>query len=98
MRNGTRPKTVISPTTGPVTIQVPRDRDGTFTPVIVPKRHRRLTHLRGHRRDLGRRAGTGGEGVKFWMSVLTDIKNRGVTDTFILVCDGLKGLDVVGTV
>ena len=43
VRNGTRPKTVISPTTGPVTIQVPRDRDGTFTPVIVPKRHRRLT-------------------------------------------------------
>ena len=41
-RNGTRPKTVISPTTGPVTIQ-PGDQDGTFTPVIVPKRQRRLT-------------------------------------------------------
>ncbi|TDW31623.1 mutator family transposase [Cryobacterium psychrophilum] len=26
VRNGTRPKTVISPTTGPVTIQAPRDR------------------------------------------------------------------------
>ena len=26
-----------------MTIQVPRDRDGTFTPVIVPKRHRRLS-------------------------------------------------------
>ena len=43
VRNGTLTKTVISPTTGPVTIQVPRDRDGTFTPVIVPKRQRRLT-------------------------------------------------------
>nr|WP_277871268.1 transposase [Cryobacterium levicorallinum] len=43
VRNGTLTKTVISPTTGPVTIQVPRDRDGTFTPVIVPKRHRRLS-------------------------------------------------------
>ena len=33
------------------------------------------------------------------MSVLTDIKNRGVTDTLFLVCDGLKGLpDVVGNV
>ena len=33
------------------------------------------------------------------MSVLTDLKNRGVTDTFFLVCDGLKGLpDVVGNV
>jgi len=29
VRNGTRPKTVISPSTGPVTIQVPRDRDAT---------------------------------------------------------------------
>ncbi len=43
MRNGNRPKTVISPSTGPVTIQVSRDRDATFTPVIVPKRHRCLT-------------------------------------------------------
>lgn len=33
------------------------------------------------------------------MSVLTDIKNRGVKDTFFLVCDGLKGLpDVVTNV
>ena len=24
--------------------------------------------------------------------MLTDIKNRGVTDVFFLVCDGLKGL------
>ncbi len=36
VRNGTRSKTVISSSTGPVTIQVPRDRDATFTPVIVP--------------------------------------------------------------
>ncbi len=34
---------MINPSTGPVTIQVPRDRDGSFTPVIVPKQHRRLT-------------------------------------------------------
>nr|WP_255452740.1 transposase [Cryobacterium sp. Hb1] len=47
VRNETRTKTVISPTTGPVTIQVRRDRDGTFTPVIVPKRHRRLTGING---------------------------------------------------
>ena len=33
------------------------------------------------------------------MSVLTDLKNRGVSDTFFLVCDGLKGLpDVVSNV
>jgi transposase-like protein len=26
------------------------------------------------------------------MSVLTDLKNRGVGDVFFVVCDGLKGL------
>jgi hypothetical protein len=37
--------------------------------------------------------------AKFWMSVLTDLRNRGVKDTFFVVCDGLKGLpDVVGNV
>jgi hypothetical protein len=37
--------------------------------------------------------------AKFWMSVLTDIRNRGVRDVFFLVCDGLKGLpEVVGNV
>jgi transposase-like protein len=30
-RNGTRSKTVISDVTGEVTIDVPRDRDGSFT-------------------------------------------------------------------
>jgi hypothetical protein len=43
--------------------------------------------------------GTGGEGAKFWMSVLTDLRNRGVRNVFVLVCDGLKGLpDVVENV
>ena len=41
MRNGTRAKTVLTEI-GPVEIEVPRDRDGSFTPVIVPKRKRRL--------------------------------------------------------
>jgi transposase-like protein len=32
------------------------------------------------------------------MSVLVDLKNRGVRDAFFVVCDGLKGLpDVVET-
>ena len=51
--------------------------------------------LEGEKDVLGLWAGTGGEGAKFWMSVLTDIKNRGVADTFFLVCDGLKGLPEV---
>jgi transposase-like protein len=51
--------------------------------------------LAGERDILGLWAGTGGEGAKFWMSVLTDLKNRGVKDTFFVVCDGLKGLPEV---
>jgi putative transposase len=34
----------------------------------------------------------GGESAKFWMVVLTELRNRGVADVFFLVCDGLKGL------
>jgi transposase-like protein len=183
IRNGTRPKTVLTDTTGSVTIEVPRDRAGTFEPQIVRKRQRRLTGvdeivlslyakglttgeisahfaqiygasvsketisritdkvvdemqewsvrpldeiyaavfidaivvkvrdgqvanrpiyaaigvtLEGEKDVLGLWAGAGGEGAKFWMAVLTDLRNRGVRDVFFLVCDGLKGLpDVV---
>jgi transposase-like protein len=186
IRNGTRSKTVISGHTGPVEIDVPRDRAGSFEPQIVKKRQRRLgevdeivlslyakglttgeisahfaeiygasvsketvsritervieemqawatrpldevyaaifidavvvkirdgqvgnrpiyaaigVSLAGERDILGLWAGQGGEGAKFWMSVLTDIRNRGVKDTFFVVCDGLKGLpEVVGNV
>jgi len=186
VRNGTRPKTVLTHATGEVELEVPRDRDGTFEPVIVKKRQRRLSEvdeivlslyarglttgeisahfaqiygasvsketisritdkvieemqawstrplnevyaaifidaivvkvrdgqvanrpiyaaigvsLAGEKDVLGLWAGTGGEGAKFWMSVLTDLRNRGVKDTFFVVCDGLKGLpEVVGNV
>ena len=55
--------------------------------------------LDGERDILGLWAGAGGEGAKFWMSVLTDLRNRGVRDVFFVVCDGLKGLpEVVGNV
>jgi putative transposase len=40
-RNGSYPKTVTT-TAGPVRIEVPRDRDSSFEPKIVPKRQRRL--------------------------------------------------------
>jgi putative transposase len=186
IRNGTRSKAVLTDTTGPVEIDVPRDRAATFEPQIVKKRQRRLSGvdevvlslyakglttgeisahfaeiygasvsketisritdkvieemnewavrpldetyaaifidaivvkvrdgqvanrpfyaaigvtLGGERDVLGLWAGTGGEGAKFWMSVLTDLRNRGVKDTFFVVCDGLKGLpDVVSNV
>ncbi|GER21687.1 hypothetical protein NCCP1664_01840 [Zafaria cholistanensis] len=41
VRNGTRTKTVLTEI-GPVEVEVPRDRGGTFEPVIVNKRQRRL--------------------------------------------------------
>ena len=43
VRNGARPKTVLTESTGEVGIEVPRDRAGTFEPQIVKKRQRRLT-------------------------------------------------------
>ena len=55
--------------------------------------------LTGEREILGLWAGTAGqgEGAKFWMAVLTDLRNRGISDTFFVVCDGLKGLPEVVT-
>ena len=48
--------------------------------------------MNGERDILGLWAGDGGEGAKFWLSVLTEIKNSGVADVCIVVCDGLQGL------
>jgi transposase-like protein len=182
-RNGLRGKTVLTEV-GPVRIEVPRDRDGSFEPRIVRKRQRRLSgvedmvislsakglttgeiqahlsevygadvsrqtistitdkvvegmtewqnrpldpvypvifldavHVKirdgkvanrpiymalavtvdGNRDILGLWAGDGGEGAKFWLGVLTELKNRGVADACMVVCDGLKGLpDAIG--
>ena len=53
----------------------------------------------GHRDILGLWVGDGGEGAKYWLQVLTALKNRGVEDVCMVVCDGLKGLpDAIGTV
>jgi transposase-like protein len=178
MRNGSRSKTVLTEI-GPVEIEVPRYRDGSFEPVIVPKRKRRLDGIdevvlslsarglttgeiaahfeevygarvskdtisritdkvaaelaewssrpldpvypvlfvdavvvkvrdgqvrntpfyvvmgvttNGERDILGVWAGDGGEGARFWLQVFSELKNRGVNDVLIAVCDGLKGL------
>src|SRR5947208_3944178 len=53
----------------------------------------------GGRDVLGLWVGDGGEGAKWWLRVLTEIKNRGVGDVCMVVCDGLKGLpDAIGEV
>ena len=43
-RNGKRGKSVLTEA-GPVSIEVPRDREGSFEPQLVKKRQRRLTGL-----------------------------------------------------
>ncbi len=49
--------------------------------------------LEGRKHVLGIWIGdSNGEGAKFWLSVLTEIRNRGVEDVLIVACDGLKGL------
>src|SRR5690348_17235186 len=48
----------------------------------------------GERDILGLWAGDhgDGEGAKFWLRVLAEVKNRGTRDVLMVVCDGLKGL------
>ena len=54
--------------------------------------------VEGRRDILGIWPSSGGEGAKYWLGVLTEIKNRGVSDVCIVVCDGLKGLpDAINT-
>ena len=50
--------------------------------------------LDGHKDILGIWAGGNGDGEspKYWLNVLTELRNRGVRDVFFLICDGLKGL------
>lgn len=43
-RNGSYSKTVAS-NYGPISLDIPRDRDGSFTPMMVPKGSRRLTDV-----------------------------------------------------
>ena len=47
--------------------------------------------MEGHRDILGHWIGDGAEGANFWLSVLTDLQNRGVADIFLACVDGLTG-------
>ena len=184
-RNGVTGKTVQT-TAGPVDLDVPRDRNGTFDPITVPKGTRRLTdfddmiislYAKGMTtRDIAEhltatygasvshetianitdaineqvkewrnrpldevypimyvdairlRIRDGGavrikachlavgvdvdgvkrvlgmwieanEGARFWMQVMTELRNRGVKDVLIVCCDGLPGLpEAIGSV
>jgi len=54
--------------------------------------------VEGHKEVLGLWT-SAHEGAKFWLSVLTELKNRGVKDMFIVCVDGLKGFpEAIGAV
>jgi len=48
--------------------------------------------VEGRKHVLGIWLGDGGEGSKYWLSVLSELRNRGLHDVLIVCCDGLKGL------
>ncbi len=47
--------------------------------------------VEGRKHVLGLWLGKGDEGSKFWLSVLTELHNRGLDDVLIVCCDGLTG-------
>jgi transposase-like protein len=47
----------------------------------------------GHKDILGHYISSGGEGAKFWLQAVTDLKNRGVADILIACTDGLSGFE-----
>lgn len=49
-------------------------------------------NVAGERDIFGLWVGDGGEGAKFWFQVFTEMRNRGVENVCIVVCDDLKGL------
>ena len=60
---------------------------------VVQNRHVYLAlgiGLEGKKEVLGMWVETN-EGAKFWLTVITELKNRGLDDVFIVCCDGLKG-------
>jgi putative transposase len=47
--------------------------------------------LEGRKHVLGLWLGSGDEGAKYWLGVLTELRNRGVADVLVACCDGLSG-------
>jgi putative transposase len=48
-------------------------------------------NLAGEKDVLGLWLGDGGEGAKYWLTVCTELRNRGLEDTLIVCVDGLTG-------
>jgi transposase-like protein len=55
--------------------------------------------LTGHKECLGHYPSDGAESANFWLSVLTDLQNRGVNDILIVASDNLTGFsDAISTI
>lgn len=74
-RNGAYPKTVRTDV-GPVELRMPRDRQGTFDPVTVPKHVRRLEGLGGNVISLYAKGLTTGE-IQAHLAEIYDTQARG---------------------
>lgn len=48
--------------------------------------------VEGRKHVLGIWMGDGGESAKWWLTVLTELRQRGLADVLIVCCDGLRGL------
>jgi transposase-like protein len=84
-----RPLEAIYPVIFMDAIHVKLRRDGKVANTAV---HIVLgVDLEGHRDVLGHWVADGEEGANFWLSVLSDLQNRGVKDIFIASVDGLTG-------
>lgn len=84
-----RPLAAIYPIVFLDAIHIKMRRDGKVANTAV---HVVLgVDLEGHRDVLGHWVADGEEGANFWLSVITDLQNRGVQDIFIASMDGLTG-------
>ncbi|MEO6628275.1 MAG: IS256 family transposase [Aquihabitans sp.] len=70
-----------------IVVKVRTDGRVTNRPVYIAM----AVDLDGAKHVLGLWLGNGDEGSKYWLSVLTELRNRGVLDVLIACCDGLTG-------
>ena len=78
-----------------IVVKVRTDGHVTNRPVYIAM----AVDVDGRKHVLGLWLGKGDEGAKFWLGILTELKNRGVTDVLVVCCDGLTGFgDAIETV
>jgi putative transposase len=70
-----------------IVVKIREDRIVVNRPVYIAMG----VDIEGRKQVLGLWLGKGDEGAKFWLSVLTELKNRGIKDVLIACCDGLTG-------